>query len=125
MMNKRVINKGVLEIYDHQENLIFTIDEKIENDLLKMILNGQLKNEVAHEFEDELIAALTVCPHIEIDFEGVTYIASMALRSLLSAQQMIDDIEDASMLLINVPKETMSIFEESGFIEILSINPLK
>ena len=43
------------------------------------------------------------------------------IKSLLSIQQMIDEIENSSMVLIHVSKEVMSIFKESGFSEILMI----
>ena len=93
----------------------------MDEDILKIKISGEIKNDVAHEFEDEIMAALTVCHKIELDFENVTYIASMALRSLLSAQQMIDEINDSQMVITHANSSIMEIFDESGFTEILLI----
>ena len=120
-MKIRRMNNNVLEICDEDSKAILSIAEELVEGKLKITLSGEIKNEVAHEFEDEVMAALSVCRNLIIDFKGVTYIASFALKSLLSIQQMIDEIENSSMVLIHVSKEVMSIFKESGFLEILMI----
>lgn len=121
IMKIRRMNNNVLEICDEDSNVILAIAEELVDGKLKITLSGEIKNEVAHEFEDEVMAALSVCPNLIIDFSKVTYIASFALKSLLSVQQMIDEIDNSSMVLIHVSKEVMSIFKESGFSEILMI----
>ena len=88
---------------------------------MHILLNGQLSNLVALEFEDEVMAALTVCHRLRLDFSGVNYIASTVLRTLLSVQQLIDNIEDAEMTLTGVTGEVMETFKDSGFSEILEI----
>ena len=120
-MKTRHMNNHVLEICDEDSNVILAIAEELIDDKLKITLSGEIKNEVAHEFEDEVMAALSVCHNLIIDFSKVTYIASFALKSLLSVQQMIDEIEDSSMVLIHVSEDVMSVFKESGFSEILMI----
>lgn len=116
------MNNNVLEICDESNNVILSIAEEVKEDNTMFIsLCGEIVNEVAHEFEDEVMAALSVCKKLKIDFSKVTYIASMALKSLLSVQQMIDEIDGASMILICVSKEVMQIMKESGFSEILEI----
>ena len=120
-MKIRRMNNNVLEICNEDSNVILAIAEELVDGKLKITLSGEIKNEVAHEFEDEVMAAFSVCPNLIIDFSKVTYIASFALKSLLSVQQMIDEIDNSSMVLIHVSKEVMSIFKESGFSEILMI----
>ena len=120
-MKTRRMNNNVLEICDEDNKVILSIAESLESDVLHIVLAGQIKNEVAHEFEDEVMAALSVCHKITLDLNNVTYIASMALKSLLSAQQMIDEIDGASMSLIKVSPEVMETLKESGFSEILTI----
>lgn len=120
-MKIRRMNNNVLEICDEDENVILAIAEELVDGKLKITLSGEIKNEIAHEFEDEVMAALSVCPSLIIDFSKVTYIASFALKSLLSVQQMIDEMDNSSMVLIHVSEEVMSIFKESGFSEILMI----
>lgn len=120
-MKTRRMNNNVLEICDEKEQVILAIAEEVTDNTMKITLNGEIINEVAHEFEDEVMAALSVCPRLELNFEKVTYIASMALRSLLSAQQMIDDIDGSCMVLTHVSPEVMNILKESGFSDILEI----
>lgn len=121
VMKIRRMNNNVLEICDEDSKVILSIAEELVEGKLKITLSGEIKNEVAHEFEDEVMAVLSVYPNLIIDFSKVTYIASFALKSLLSVQQMIDEIDNSSMVLIHVSKEVMSIFKESGFSEILMI----
>lgn len=120
-MKIRRMKNNVLEICDGSEAVILAIEEELVDGKLKIGLSGEIRNEVAHEFEDEVMAALSACPQLVIDFSKVTYIAGIALKSLLSIQQMIDEIEGASMVLIHVSAEVMSIFKDSGFSEILMI----
>ena len=115
------MNRNVLEICDEKEQIILSIAEEVRDNTMLITLDGEIINEVAHEFEDEVMAALSVCPKLELNFEKVHYIASMALRSLLSVQQMIDDLDDAGMVLTHVSPEVMRILDESGFSDILEI----
>lgn len=120
-MNTRRMNNNVLEICNKDGEAILSFAESMENDVLLIKLEGQIKNEVAHEFEDEVMAALSVCPKLAINLEKVTYISSMAMKSLLSAQQMIDEIDGASMTLVKVSPIVMEKLKESGLYDILSI----
>lgn len=121
-MKKRRMNNNILEICDEKNNVVLSITEEVLiNGRIRIIFVGELTNEVAHEFEDEIMAVLTVCKNIELDMGKVTYIASMALKTLLSIQQLVDDIDDASMLLRRVSPEVMGVLDETGFSDILQI----
>lgn len=120
-MGTRRMNNQVLEVCDSGGGVILSMAEELRDGVLCMELAGQLKNEAAHDFEDELMAALSVCGKLSLDFGQVTYIASMALASLLSIQQMIDEMDGAGMVLRNVRPEVMEVFQSSGFSEILQI----
>lgn len=119
-MKRREVKNGTLSVYD-DDKLLFTLSEKISDGVMHILLNGQLSNLVALEFEDEVMAALTVCHRLRLDFSGVNYIASTVLRTLLSVQQLIDNIEDVEMTLTGVTGEVMETFKDSGFSEILEI----
>lgn len=121
-MKIRQINNNVLEICNEKNQLILSIaEELLSNGVMSIVLEGEITNEVAHEFEDEVMAALSVCKNLELNFEKVTYIASIALKSLLSVQQMIDDIDESSMILKSISPEVMGILKETGFSDILQI----
>lgn len=119
-MKRRKIMDGDLKVYD-DDKLLFTLSEIISDDVMLISLSGKLSNLVASEFEDEVMAALTVCHKLRLDFSGVTYIASGVLRVLLSAQQVIDSIEGAEMVLAGVTGEVMTTLHEAGFDDILEI----
>ncbi len=120
-MAERKMNDKAMEIYDDHGQFMFSIEESVDSDAMVILLNGKIKNEVAHDFEDEVIAALSVCRKIILDMRKLTYIASVALKSLLSAQQLIDTMDGASMTLVHVSKEVMKILDDSGFSDLLAI----
>lgn len=119
-MKRRIVKNGTLEIYN-DDQIIFTLSETISDGSMLISLGGQISNLVASEFEDEVMAALTVCHKLRLDFSEVTYIASGVLRVLLSAQQVIDSIEGAEMVLVGVTGEVMTTLHEAGFDDILEI----
>lgn len=120
MTKTRRMKDSVLEICGGEE-VILSIAEELADGTMTIRLAGKIQNEVAHEFEDEVMAVLSVCRQIVLDMGRVTYIASMALSTLLSIQQMIDEIEGASMVLKHITPQVMEILKESGFSEILMI----
>ena len=115
------MNDGVLEICDEEDSVIFSVSEEMIDESLVIKVSGEIINEVAHDFEDEVIAALSVCRSIIIDLSDVTYISSAVLKSLLSAQRIVDEDDSSQLLIKNVNSDVMKVFDESGFSDILSI----
>ena len=119
MITREMVD-GVLEIL-LDGTRVLCIREQMKDDIFYMEAEGEIRNEVAHEFEDELMAAVSVCKKIRLDLSKITYLASGALRSLLSVQQIIDEQEGAEMILVHVSEPVMEALKESGFDEILFI----
>ncbi len=119
MITREMVD-GVLEIL-LDGTRVLCIREQMKDDIFYMEAEGEIRNEVAHEFEDELMAAVSVCRKIRLDLSKITYLASGALRSLLSVQQIIDEQEGAEMILVHVSEPVMEALKESGFDEILFI----
>ena len=119
MITREMVD-GVLEIL-LDGTRVLCIREQMKDDIFYMEAEGEIRNEVAHEFEDELMAAVSVCRKIRLDLSKITYLASGALRSLLSVQQIIDEQEGAEMILVHVSEQVMEALKESGFDEILFI----
>ena len=118
-MNTRRINGDTLEILNGNE-IILSLSEKLVEKEMHIVVAGEIKNEVAHEFEDELMAAFSVCNIVRLDLSKVTYIASIALRALLSVQQIIDENDEASLIITRISPEVKEMFELSGFFDILN-----
>ena len=119
MITREMVD-GVLEIL-LDGTRVLCIREQMKDDIFYMEAEGEIRNEVAHEFEDELMAAVSVCRKIRLDLSKITYLASGALRSLLSVQQIIDEQEGAEMIWVQVSEPVMEALKESGFDEILFI----
>lgn len=119
-MNVRRVNGNTLEVLNG-ETVVIALSEKLVDGVMHIAVSGELKNEVAHEFEDELMAAFSVCNAVRLDLSGVTYIASIAMRALLSVQQIVDENADASFVVTKLSDEVRETFEESGFTDILNI----
>ena len=119
MITREMVD-GVLEILQDGTRML-SIREQMKNDIFYIEAEGEIRNEAAHEFEDELMAAVSVCRKIRLDLSKITYLASGALRSLLSVQQIIDEQEDAELVLVHVSEPVMEALKESGFDEILFI----
>ena len=119
MITREMVD-GVLEIL-LDGTRVLCIREQMKDDIFYMEAEGEIRDEVAHEFEDELMAAVSVCRKIRLDLSKITYLASGALRSLLSVQQIIDEQEGAEMILVHVSEPVMEALKESGFDEILFI----
>ena len=119
MITREMVD-GVLEIL-LDGTRVLCIREQMKDDIFYMEAEGEIRNEVAHEFEDELMAAVSVCRKIRLDLSKITYLDSGALRSLLSVQQIIDEQEGAEMILVHVSEPVMEALKESGFDEILFI----
>ena len=114
------MNGDTLEILNG-DTIIISLSEKLIENAMRIVVSGEIKNEVAHEFEDELMAAFSVCNIVKLDLSKVTYIASIAMRALLSVQQIIDENETASLVITSMSPEVKEMFETSGFLDILNI----
>lgn len=115
----RRIKNNILEICGVDSEVIFSMEEDLKNGVFVIKLHGEIKNEVAYEFEDELMAVLLVCKKVELDFRNVSYVASMALNTLLKAQQMIDERKNVSMSITGVSDNVLKELKKAGFMNLL------
>ena len=115
--------------------MIFTMKEELSADSLIVGIAGSVQTDAVYEFEDEILAALSVCKNavcnnptcnrinfknLVFDLSRVTYISSAALRSFLKYQGIIDSCE-MHMSIINPSEPVMQRLEETGYIDILDI----
>ncbi len=119
-MNTRRMNGDTLEVLIN-DAVIISVKEEMIDDEMHIIISGEIKNEVAHEFEDEIMAAFSVCKVVKVDLSKVTYIASIAMRALLSVQQIIDENDENILIITGISPHVIDMFEVSGFLDILNI----
>lgn len=120
-MIERRMNGDILEVFADGV-LVMSLSEKIKENEMLIEITGELRNDIAHEFEDELMAAFSVCRNIRLDLSGATYIASLSMRTLLSVQHLVDEKEDSSLVISGLSDEIREIFSDAGFFDILTFD---
>lgn len=118
MNYKRSMEDDTLVISLENGTELLRIRELREAERMSFILSGELRNEIAYEFEDELTAVLTVCRNVRIDMSRLEFISSAGLRALLNAQHMADDTAGCRLVISGISDNVKKIFEENGFTEL-------
>ena len=96
-----------------------TIEKKINNDALTLIVSGRLDTQTAPELEKELDAVLTGLKELTFDMTNLEYVSSAGLRVILKAQKAMN--MQGSMKLTGVNDSIMEVFDITGFLDILTI----
>lgn len=102
-----------------EEKVLVSSIEKGEKMTLK--IEGAIKTLVAPCLDEVIKEAMAEGVEFIIDFSGITYIASAGLRVLLNMQQEIDENEKPEVTISNVSESVKEVFEQTGFINILTI----
>ncbi len=95
------------------------INKKESQKELVLSLEGSLDTSTAPLLEAELKRSIESKSTLVLDFSGIEYISSAGLRVLLSAQKIMNC--QGTMLVKNVNKTVMDVFEITGFCDILTI----
>ena len=96
-----------------------TIEKKISNDAVTLIVSGRLDTQTSPELESELDAVLADVKELTFDMTNLEYISSAGLRVILKAQKTMNT--QGSMKLIGVNDSIMEVFDITGFMDILTI----
>lgn len=87
---------------------------------LKLTVEGRISNNTSEEFQNALLKALEETQKVILDFAKLVYINSAGLRALLIGMKKADETS-RSLVIRNVSKDILSLFEMTGFDEILVI----
>ena len=96
-----------------------TIEKKINNDAVTLIVSGRLDTQTAPELEKELDAVLSGLKELTFDITNLEYVSSAGLRVILKAQKAMNT--QGSMKLTGVNDSIMEVFDITGFLDILTI----
>ena len=96
-----------------------TIEKKINNDAVTLIVSGRLDTQTAPELENELDSILSGLKELTFDFANLEYVSSAGLRVILKAQKAMNT--QGSMKLTGVNDSIMEVFDITGFLDILTI----
>lgn len=94
------------------------IKEK-DGEILNISLIGRLNTVTAPCLEQELKDSLSEIKILNFDFKDLEYISSAGLCVILATQKKMN--KQGRMVINNVNKTIMNIFEMTGFINILTI----
>ncbi|SFC86671.1 STAS domain-containing protein [Butyrivibrio sp. YAB3001] len=92
-----------------------------EDGILTVTLEGRLDALTASDFSDELQDAIEDKTGLILDFEELEYISSAGLRTVLVAQQTLEDKGYDNVKVINANESIKEIFEDTGFSDIIDI----
>ena len=92
-----------------------------DTDAVNIIISGELKNEVVHDFGDELQALAGFGLDIRLSLEGVSYISPTAMHVMLDVQKHLDKLGRGSLTLQKVPSAVLEAMKSTGITELLMI----
>ena len=98
-----------------------TITKHTEGKKLTIALEGRLDTTTAPQLEAELKASLDGITELNLDFEKLEYLSSAGLRVILAAQKTMN--KQGSMVVRHVNETIQEVFEVTGFVDILTIEP--
>ncbi len=105
--------------YTQEANMLNITKEKEEGKLV-FSLEGKLDTVTSTDLEKEIMDSIEDVKELVIDCAKLEYVSSAGLRVLLAALKIMN--KQGSMKVTNVCEEIMSIFEMTGFNEILTID---
>lgn len=122
MRLRRKMEGDVLCLLDG-ETQVLSMQEAQDPDtnVITIVVTGDLKNDTAHDFGDELLALAGFGQDIVLSLEGVGYISNMAMHALLDVQKRLDERGKGSLTLQKIKPEVMEAMESTGMTELLMI----
>lgn len=119
----KLIDGNLTQIRNDETGQVLISIEAVKcRDSIALIAKGAVKTPSAPMFTEVIMDNLKQTKSLIIDMADVEYISSAGLRALLTAQQYIDDSDNnMEMIIRNINNEVMSVFETTGFDNILKI----
>ena len=97
-----------------------TIYREKKGDSLTIRLEGRLDTITSPDFDREMEEDLPGIRHLTIDMEGLEYISSAGLRSILATHKRMKT--QGTMQVIHPGEMVREVFEVTGFDEILDLD---
>lgn len=120
MKLNRTIEDDTITFFSENQK-IFWIKEELNDTVVTIFVGGNLLSETTHEFQDEILALISMGLDIIIDFAEVKYIAASYMKALLKMQISIDQKEKGSIKLTNIPAQIRGDLDKTGITELLWI----
>ena len=93
----------------------------LEGTDLTVVLEGRLDALTSQSLEKEIEGYFEKIKSITVDCAKLEYISSAGLRTLLAAQQYMEEQGYENVKVVNANEVILDIFEETGFSDILDV----
>lgn len=120
-MSKRIVENDCLMIVGDNGERLLSIRESFDDNKMYLMLDGNINMNVAHDFEDELTAAASVCDIIIVDFSEVDVISSAGIKALLLVQRILDKRANSMLKLKSMKSSVYEMFDDMGFVDLFEI----
>ena len=97
-----------------------TINKQYENTALTMMIEGRIDTQTAPDLQKDVEDSIADVTDLVLDFTNVTYISSAGLRSVLTAQNLMDE-KGGTMLIRGAAKNIKNVFKVTGFDSFLTL----
>ncbi len=93
----------------------------VNNGELYVTLDGRLDALTSADFEKELEAHYEGISAITLDCAKLEYISSAGLRTILAAEQFLENGGNEDVKVINASEAILDILEETGFLNLIDV----
>ena len=97
-----------------------TINNQFENSTLTMMIEGRIDTQTAPDLLKAVEDSIGNVSDLVLDFTNVSYISSAGLRSVLKAQNYMDE-KGGTMVIRGAAKNIKNIFNVTGFDSFLTL----
>ena len=96
------------------------ITKTADGSKLTVAITGRIDTQTAPQLQESLQESVDSVTDLVLDFTDVIYISSAGLRTIVTAQNWMDQ-KKGTMVIKNVGKNIMSVFKVTGFDSFLTI----
>ena len=118
-MERKIVGDSILFCVDGKT--VLTLKEYEKDGSVVLQPDGELRSDFVHDFQDELIAFVTVGVNVVVDMGKVSYLSSTAQNAFLTAQRKMDALKKGKLTLCNLTDAVYHEFESTGLSELLRI----
>ncbi len=97
-----------------------TITKQYDNSTLTMMIEGRIDTQTAPDLQKDVEESIADVTDLVLDFSNVSYISSAGLRSVLTAQNRMDE-KGGTMVIRGAAKNIKNVFQVTGFDSFLTL----
>ena len=96
------------------------INKIVNENSLTVEINGRIDTQTAPALQQELEESLEGIDELILDFNNVSYISSAGLRTIVTAQNWMDN-KNGTMIIRGAKKNIINVFKVTGFDTFLTL----